>query len=371
MSHSLRFLGLAVAAWVGVRAISLGIVPGAEALAFDSPAPASAVTTAPTLALPPVEPTDLAPPDPLQPSPYALSYPGGPQPYPGYPVAYGYPSGYYPSAPAAYPQPRRRAARSDSPRYAELTDVPGLPYYSQPVPALDEWPLSRIASGGRVRRLPDPASSVAAATRFDRIQLASWAMLRSRSGSASLASNGMLGGSQAGVRLLYRFDPHLAASVRTTTPIGSVTRGGEVAVGVRYQPFASIPVAFTAERRQAFGRGAGRSAFALFAEGGVWDRPVAAGFALDAYLQGGMVGPRHRALFVDGSATLTRPLWRNFSGGLGLWGGAQPGLSRLDIGPRLSMKVGRSMRAHLDYRYKALGNAEPGSGPVVTLAADF
>ncbi len=361
MSHSLRFLGLAVAAWAGIRAISLGLVPGAEALAFDRPGPASAaVLEAPQL--PPVEPTDLSPPEPIQPAYGSLSYPA-------YPPAFAYPTTYYPGQPISDPRPRQ-AGRSAAPRYAELTDVPGLPYYSQPVPALDEWPLSRIASGGRVRRMADPASSVAAA-RFDRLQLTSWAMLRGRPGAASLASNGMLGGSQAGARLLYRFDRHFAASLRATAPIGSVTRGGELAAGVRFQPFASIPIALTAERRQAFGRGAGRSAFALFAEGGVWDQPVAAGFALDAYLQGGMVGARHRALFVDGSATLTRPLWRNFSGGVGLWGGAQPGLTRLDVGPRLSLKVGRSMRAHLDYRYEALGNAAPASGPVVTLAADF
>ncbi|MEO7503824.1 MAG: hypothetical protein ABIT69_01420 [Sphingomicrobium sp.] len=359
MSHSLRFLGIAVAAWAGIRAVSLGLVPGAEALAFDLPAPASAAVV-PSASLPPLEPTNLTPPEPIQPAAFA---------YLPYPPAYS----YYPAPPPAalYSQPRRRALRSPAPRYAELTDAPGLPYYSQPVPALDQWPLSRIASGGRVRRMPDPASSVASTARFDRLQLTSWAMLRGRPGAPSLASNGMLGGSQAGTRLLYRFDSHFAASLRATAPIGSVTRGGEVAAGLRYQPFASIPLAVTAERRQAFGRGAGRSAFALFAEGGVWDRPIAARFVLDAYLQGGVVGPRHRALFVDGSATLTRPLWRNFSGGLGLWGGAQPGLSRLDVGPRLSMKVGRSMRAHLDYRYKALGNAEPGSGPVVTLAADF
>ena len=92
---------------------------------------------------------------------------------------------------------------------------------------------------------------------------------------------------------------------------------------------------------------------------------------LDSYLQSGLVGVRSRDWFVDGSATLTRPVWRNISAGLGMWGGAQPGLSRLDVGPRASMRVGRSMRVHLDYRAKLLGNAQPGSGPVVTIAGDF
>ena len=35
-----------------------------------------------------------------------------------------------------------------------------------------------------------------------------------------------------------------------------------------------------------------------------------------------------------------------------LWGGAQPGLARLDVGPRVSLRVGQRMRVHLDYRHK-------------------
>jgi hypothetical protein len=68
---------------------------------------------------------------------------------------------------------------------------------------------------------------------------------------------------------------------------------------------------------------------------------------------------------------VTRPVWRNFSGGVGMWGGAQPGLRRLDIGPRASMKVNGKVRVHLDYRQRLVGNAAPGSGGVVTIAGDF
>jgi hypothetical protein len=76
-------------------------------------------------------------------------------------------------------------------------------------------------------------------------------------------------------------------------------------------------------------------------------------------------------LFVDGSATLTRPLWHNLSAGFGLWGGAQPGLARFDAGPRLSYRIGVKMRGHADYRRRLVGRAAPGSGPVRTLAANF
>ena len=403
MSRSLRFLGVAVAAWVGIRTVSLGMVPGTEMLAIDRPSATTEPVAEARPVLPPVETTDLTPPELAvgAPVPAAGSYPPS-YPPPGYPAAYGYPppqgygyAPYYPAPspppsppvqlryyiPAGYPAPTyapafapafapRRRGQS-APQYAELQDYPGLPYTREPVPALDQWPLTSIASH-RSRPAPAGASSPPAPpARFDRLQLTSWAMLRQRPGAASLASNGMLGGSQAGLRLLYRVNRQLAASLRTTTPLGTAVRGGEAALGVRYQPFVSIPISLTAERRQSFGKGAGRSAFAVFAEGGLWQRPIVAGFALDAYLQGGVVGMRRRDLFVDGSATLTRPLWRNFSFGAGMWGGMQPGLSRIDVGPRLSIKLPRGMRAHLDYRYKAAGNALPGSGAVVTLAGDF
>jgi hypothetical protein len=95
------------------------------------------------------------------------------------------------------------------------------------------------------------------------------------------------------------------------------------------------------------------------------------GSTLDAYFQGGVVDFNNPGWFVDGQAAITRPVWRNLSAGFGAWGGAQPGLSRLDVGPRASLRVGSRMRVHLDYRLKLAGSAEPGSGGVVTLAGDF
>src|SRR3546814_7463934 len=74
-----------------------------------------------------------------------------------------------------------------------------------------------------------------------RLSISSWATMRNRSGSDSLASGGMLGGSQAGARLLWRFSPNLSASVRTSAPINS-QRGVEAAAGIRYQTFANWPV---------------------------------------------------------------------------------------------------------------------------------
>ena len=36
MSNSIRFLGAAILAWAAVRAVSLGLIPGTQALAFDA-----------------------------------------------------------------------------------------------------------------------------------------------------------------------------------------------------------------------------------------------------------------------------------------------------------------------------------------------
>jgi len=210
--------------------------------------------------------------------------------------------------------------------------------------------------------------------RFDHLQLTAWALLRGTGRgtipTTSLASGGTLGGSQAGARLTWRFNHAWAASLRSSSSVGGV-RGAEVAAGIRWQPLRSIPIAFTAERREGLGRFGGRSAFALFAEGGVYHRALFNKVYLDGYIQGGVVGFNNRDLFVDGGATLTRPIWRNISGGIGVWGAAQPGLYRLDAGPRISMQVRRGIKVHADYRQRLIGNASPPSGPAVTLAADF
>jgi hypothetical protein len=382
MSASLRFLTLAVVSWAGIRVATLGALPGTEGFTLGrAPPPPRAVAATPVPAIvptefPALEPAAAEAPQPaldgtmtgIQGSPLALA----PAPAPVAFATYFYPRGVPREAPfveASLPAPRRG-------RLSKIAPEPAAVFYA-PIPQLDEWPLSRIASASMpVRRSTTAATgqSLPQATiqaRLDRVQLSAWALLRGRPGPSSLATGGTLGGSQAGARLTYNISRLLAASVRTSSPVGGA-RGGEVAAGIRVTPFRSIPLSLTAERRQAIGsQGGGRSAFAMFVEGGLYQRPIAWGFDLDAYAQAGVVGARRRDLFADGGLTLTRPLFGRFSAGFGMWGGVQPGLYRVDAGPRLSMKVRDSMRVHLDWRQRLAGNAEPGSGPAVTLAADF
>ena len=189
-------------------------------------------------------------------------------------------------------------------------------------------------------------------------------------GSRSLAPAGQLGASQAGMRLTYNIDRLLALSGRLSTPVGQ--RGGEGALGVRVHPHnqhshlahrraspAHRPIWRRAQRLCLVPRGRALSAAAAVA------------------LQPGRLFPGGRRRREEPRPVrrwrggVTRPLFGKYSGGFGIWGGAQPGLARLDVGPRLTMRMRKNVKVHLDWRQKLVGNARPGSGPALTLAGDF
>ena len=379
MSASIRFLGVAVLAWAGVRAASLGLVPGLDGMAPVARAATTAgaqqrqaAAAAQSLPAPGASslPSTAYPPYPPQPGHGA--YPLYP-PYP--PYAYPQPVAvpYYYALPASLPAPRTRRGRPSGWDEVEPT----------PAPLFEGWGLADPKAGERyaaatIEPAPGPVTAPAApgpagaplAKKFDRLQLSAWALLRGSWGPGALATGGTLGGSQVGARLTYHFTPALAASLRSSSSVGGV-RYAEVAAGVRWKPLASVPVAVNFERRQALNRWGGRNAFALFAEGGLYQTPMFGLANLDLYAQGGVVGIKSRDLFFDGAATFTRPVWKRFSAGVGVWGGMQPGLYRVDAGPRLSYDVGRGIRVHADYRQRLAGEAMPSSGPALTIAGDF
>ena len=370
MRPSLRFLALCAVGWAGVRAYSMGVLPSASLI---QPSEAKVVppivpTEFPQIDLPTAEqpPADAAPP--------AVAYASVPQAL----VAQVRPLVqriYYGVGSVRAPLPPARPA---DPINISPT---GTPVFT--AAAFDDSPLSRLAS----QSVAEQRSSVVAAAgqsrpvwtdarsgRIDRFQVSAWALVRGQQGQpfgpSSLANGGQLGGSQAGARLTYNVTRQVAASIRYSSEISK--RGGEFAGGVRVQPVSGIPVWINAERRQQLGKyGGGRNAFAIFAEGGLYQRPLPWRLSLDAYLQGGIVGLHSRDLFVDGALAVTRPIYKNFSAGFGLWGGAQPGVYRVDAGPRVTMQMRRNLKVHFDWRQKLAGNGQPGSGPAITLAADF
>lgn len=224
-----------------------------------------------------------------------------------------------------------------------------------------------------------PSRTVAILGAPGRLSLDAWLLARTGDGAAALATGGaLLGGSQAGARLLYHVAGDANAPVSLSARLSSPLRrdGAEAALGVEWQPTARLPIRLLAERRQRV-NGTGRSAFALLAHGGVSDQPVAAGFRLDAYAQAGVVGARRRDLFADGGATLVRSLGGADNGlavGVGAWGGAQLGASRLDVGPRVTTTIGVAgvrTRVSLDWRFRVAGDAAPASGPALTIGTSF
>lgn len=368
MRPSLRFLGLAVVGWAAVRSYVLGVLPGTELFRIgqsEAKVPPPIATQFP--AVEPVEPAaQMLPADNAAAPPTQVLVPPSVrfiQAAVGVPVALR--QGLVPVYRLPPPAPPTPVITPRPPRFASATPATEPVYYSA-LPSLS-GPVSRPT-------WVEPSAPIAYPAKLDRFQVSSWALLRSQQtsapGSRSLASGGQLGASQAGARLVYNVDRRLALAARFSSEISR--RGGEVAAGVRVHPLVSIPVWITAERRQAIGKyGGGRDAFALFMEGGLYDYPLPWRFGLDTYLQGGVVGLNSRDLFVDGGLWVTRPVYRNFSVGIGVWGGAQPGLYRVDAGPRITMRVRNNVKLHFDWRQRIAGNARPGSGPAITLSGNF
>ena len=206
---------------------------------------------------------------------------------------------------------------------------------------------------------------------LSRWSISAWALVRSGDGP-QLAPGGTLGGSQTGARITFRLRERFLLSGRVSMPLGRAA-GAEAALGIEWQPFRAVPIRMLAERRQAVGRD-GRSAFALLAHGGVSDRRVIGPVLLDAYAQAGLVGARSRDAFIDGAARVAVPVADGFSLGVGAWGAAQPGASRLDLGPQLSWRLpalDEKVRLSADWRVRVAGDARPGSGPAFTLSTDF
>jgi hypothetical protein len=256
---------------------------------------------------------------------------------------------------------------------ASAAAAPAAPAVRRPphfaVPAhLQSWAAAQPA----IARAP-PASGFGAVPRASlpsRWSVSAWAFVRP-GGASTLAPGGTLGGSQAGARLQYRVGSGLALSARLYSPARR-PRGAEAAAGIDWQPSPRLPIHLLAERRQALGD-EGRSAFGLTAYGGLDDVRLGR-LRIDAYAQAGVVGARSRDLFADGAARLSLPVGRSAKVGLGAWGAAQPGVERLDVGPQASVRLpvaGRSVTVAADWRFRIAGGARPGSGPSLTLAADF
>lgn len=223
-----------------------------------------------------------------------------------------------------------------------------------------------------------PAPRLTTEATADRWRAGAWLLWRNDgSGGNKAVPAGQLGGSQAGVRLDYDIAPYATPRMTAYGRLTSALQrpaAPEAAVGLSIQPVRAIPITLAAERRIALGTG-GRDANAVMAVSGFGPKPIAPTITAEAYVQTGVVGFRQRDAFIDGKFSLTTPLAGTpLRLGAALSGGAQPGLGRLDIGPELQVRLPlpqNNARLSIEWRERIAGQARPGSGLAITLAADF
>lgn len=216
-------------------------------------------------------------------------------------------------------------------------------------------------------------------------EISSWALFRpdTRTSLTPLNTNtASLGTSQAGVRgtLWLNPDKKLGLTTRFYTPFGTAL-GKEAALGLTIKPIRA-PLTLIIEQRLPVDHGSQSQPEALLT-GGIEDRPLKHNITLSGYAQTGIVGIRHPQAFADGALSLMHPLLTHgdtrLKLGGGIWGSAQSGASRLDVGPeaqlRSTLQIGQALRLNIkigaSYRLRAIGNALPHSGPALSIGMGF
>ena len=238
-----------------------------------------------------------------------------------------------------------------------------------------------LASGPSPVYVPEAAATLRRTEGASRWAVDAWALWREGSDAPLVAGQPSYGRSQAGAVLRYRLAPASAHApqlhLRASAALEGV-RENEVAVGASARPLPDVPVRLAAEARVTQ---TGRGEELRGAAYAVTELPrvtLPAGFSGETYAQAGYVTGDFATAFVDGQMRITRPLLRDegfrLEAGGGAWGGAQRGAARLDVGPTAtaSVRLGRAQaRISADYRFRVAGDAEPESGPAITISAGF
>jgi len=228
-----------------------------------------------------------------------------------------------------------------------------------------------------------PAVGAANPARPDRWSFSGWLFVREGSGGGVTGGvqPASYGASQAGGVLRYRLrpgsGPDPAAYLRVTGALQQ-SDDREAALGLALRPLKRVPVAVLGEgrMRERAGRAAVRPAVLAVTELAPLDLPH--GLKAELYAQAGYVGGRDATAFADGQVRLTGPVAAFNLGtvraGGGVWGGAQQGAARLDLGPSAQVDLalaGTPVRLAVDYRVRLAGDAQPGSGVALTLSTGF
>lgn len=244
-------------------------------------------------------------------------------------------------------------------------------------------PMELLAGGGDAAFNPAYAPRAKSGS-VNRWSADAWLLLR-KGGKVSFV-NGIApatyGASQMGGVLRYRLAPKSghrpSAYVRSTLALNG-SREREAAIGLSARPIPSVPVVAAVEMRLSnfAGRRRFRPAVLGWTEIPRFRLPL--GASGEVYAQGGYVGGAFKTAFVDAQARADHDVVKlgkaEMRAGAGAWVGAQKGASRVDVGPTATVGVPfsdtASARIGFDWRFRLTGNAEPKSGPAVTLSAGF
>ena len=214
-----------------------------------------------------------------------------------------------------------------------------------------------------------------------------WLLMRTGSGVAATAPGAAsYGANQAGAIARFRLGsgkPHDSFGyVRTSLAINSPGNDRELALGIGLRPMQRVPLRVMAEVRVFDSNNSEvrlRPVVTVVTELPWQNLP--AGFRAEVYGQAGYAGGVGPTAFFDAQALIDRSISedagmrREVRLGAGVWAGGQKGAVRLDVGPRVTLPInlgeGAASRIALDWRLRVAGNANPGSGPALTIASSF
>lgn len=245
--------------------------------------------------------------------------------------------------------------------------------------------LAALLGHGRAEPAPIPAfpqlAGDTARTPSQRWSGDGWLLLRQDTTTPVTSGRGSYGRSQVGAVLRYRLATSSghrpAAYVRVSTALAD---GGdpEVALGVMGRPIPGVPVALAVEGRVARLDGGTEARPAAFAYSEFPPLKLPLRARGEAYVQGGYVGGKFATAFVDGQVRIDREVATlgpaELRAGGGAWGGAQKGAERLDFGPGATVALelgGAPLRMSADWRFRVAGDADPSSGPALTVSTGF
>lgn len=274
-----------------------------------------------------------------------------------------------------------------------ILKVPTAPLIEAASPATPEAGPPHRQSADLVADVPDfslMAPSLrgrAVSTKGERWTFDQWLLMRAGSGVAATAPGAAsYGASQAGAIARFRLGSGKShdgfAYVRTSLAINSPDNDKELAVGIGLRPVRRVPLRLMAEVRAYDSSNSEvrlRPVVTVVTE--LPRQNLPAGFRAEVYGQAGYAGGVGPTAFFDAQAVVDRSVSsvagvkREVRLGAGVWAGGQKGAVRLDVGPHVTVPLdlgeGLASRIALDWRLRVAGNANPASGPALTIASSF